>query len=51
VSGWGESLLRDDFEEGIGAVLAELARPGGAIGVAEACALAWGDGGRSLCAG
>jgi Plasmid pRiA4b ORF-3-like protein len=41
VSGWGESLLRDDFEEGIGAVLAELARLGGAIGVAEACALAW----------
>jgi hypothetical protein len=41
VSGWGESLLRDDFEEGIGAVLAAMARRGGALGLAEACALAW----------
>jgi hypothetical protein len=39
--GWGESLLRDDFEEGIGAVLTAMARQGGAIGRAEACALAW----------
>src|SRR6266508_3754047 len=41
VSGWGESLLRDDFEEGMGAVLAAMARQGGAVGLAEACALAW----------
>jgi Plasmid pRiA4b ORF-3-like protein len=41
VSGWGESLLRDDFEEGMGAVLAAMARQGGAIGLAESCALAW----------
>jgi hypothetical protein len=41
VSGWGASLLRDDFEEGIGAVLEAMARRGGAIGLAEACALAW----------
>jgi hypothetical protein len=40
-SGWGESLLRRHFEEGIGAVLAGMARRGGAIGLAEACALAW----------
>jgi hypothetical protein len=39
-SGWGESLLRDNFEEGIGAVLRAMARRGG-IGLAEACALAW----------
>ncbi len=41
VSGWGESLLRDDFEDGIGAVLEAMARRGGALGLAEACALAW----------
>jgi hypothetical protein len=41
VSGWGESLLRDDFEEGIGAVLQAMARRGGALGLPEACALAW----------
>src|SRR6266542_3619894 len=35
VSGWGESLLRDDFEEGMGAVLAAMARQGGAVGLAE----------------
>jgi hypothetical protein len=40
-SGWGESLLRRHFEEGVGAVLAGMARRGGAIGPAEACALAW----------
>ena len=40
-SGWGESLLRRHFEEGIGAVLAGMARRGGAIELAEACALAW----------
>ncbi|HZD00071.1 MAG TPA: plasmid pRiA4b ORF-3 family protein [Actinomycetes bacterium] len=40
-SGWGESLLRDNFEEGIGAVLAAMARHGGTVGRAEACALAW----------
>jgi hypothetical protein len=40
-SGWGESLLRRHFEEGVGAVLAGTARRGGAIGPAEACALAW----------
>jgi hypothetical protein len=39
VSGWGESLLRDDFEDGIGAVLEAMARR--ALGLAEACALAW----------
>jgi hypothetical protein len=39
VPGWGESLLRDDFEEGIGAVLAAMAR--GAITSGEACTLAW----------
>jgi len=39
-SGWGESLLRRHFEEGIGAVLAGMARRGGAIELAEACALA-----------
>jgi hypothetical protein len=27
--GWGESLLREDFEAGIGAVLAAMARRGG----------------------
>ncbi len=41
VSGWGESLLRDDFEAGTGAVLAAMARRGGAIGLTEACALAF----------
>src|SRR6266540_2178361 len=42
VSGWGESLLRDDFEEGMGAVLAAMARQGGAVGLAEAGAVgAW----------
>ena len=40
-SGWGESLLRRHFEEGIGAVLEGMARRGGAIGLAEACALGW----------
>jgi hypothetical protein len=39
--GWGESLLRRHFEEGIGALLAGMARRGGAVGLAEACALAW----------
>jgi hypothetical protein len=39
VPGWGESLLRDDFEEAVGAVLAAMTR--GAITPAEACALAW----------
>lgn len=39
VPGLGESLLRDDFEEAVGAVLAAMAR--GAITPAEACALAW----------
>jgi hypothetical protein len=41
VSGWGESLLRDNFEAGIGAVLVAMAHQGGGIGRAEACALAW----------
>jgi Plasmid pRiA4b ORF-3-like protein len=41
VTGWGESLLREDFENGIGAVLAAMARRGGAIAPAEACSLAW----------
>ncbi len=41
VTGWGESLLRDDFEEGLGAVLQAMVRRGGAIGLAEACALAF----------
>jgi hypothetical protein len=41
ISGWGESLLRDDFEEGVGAVLAAMARRAGAIAPAEACAIAW----------
>ena len=41
VSGWGGSLLRDNFQEGIGAVLAAMARQGGAIGLGEACVLAW----------
>src|SRR6266498_1457722 len=41
VSGWGESLLRDDFEDGIGAVLEAMARRGGALGLDQACALAW----------
>jgi len=41
VSGWGASLLRDDFEDGIGAVLEAMARRGGALGLAEARALAW----------
>jgi len=40
-SGWGESLLRRHFQEAIGAVLAGMARRGGAIGLAESCALAW----------
>jgi hypothetical protein len=40
-SGWGESLLRRPFKEGVGAVLAGMGRCGGAIGPAEACALAW----------
>ena len=39
VPGLGESLLRDDFEEAVGAVLAAMAR--GAMTPAEACALAW----------
>jgi hypothetical protein len=39
VPGWGESLLRDDFEEAVGAVLAAMTRS--AITPAEACALAW----------
>jgi hypothetical protein len=39
VSGWGESLLRENFEEALGAVLAELTR--GAITPGGACALAW----------
>jgi hypothetical protein len=41
VSGWGASLLRDDFEDGVGAVLEAMARRGDALGLAEACALAW----------
>jgi hypothetical protein len=41
VSGWGASLLRDDFEDGIGAVLEAMTRRGGALWLAEACALAW----------
>ena len=41
VSGWGESLLRDVFEDGIGAVLEAMGRRGGALGLAETCALAW----------
>jgi hypothetical protein len=40
-AGWGESVLRDDFEDGIGAVLEAMARRGRALGLAEACALAW----------
>jgi hypothetical protein len=40
-SGWGESLLRRHFEEGIGAVLAVMARRGGPIALAEVCTLAW----------
>jgi len=40
-SGWGESLLRRHFEEGIGAVLMAMGRRGGAIGLAEVCGLAW----------
>jgi Plasmid pRiA4b ORF-3-like protein len=39
--GWGESLLRRHFEEGIGAVLAAMARRGGPITFAEVCRLAW----------
>jgi hypothetical protein len=39
--GWGESLLRDNFQEGIGAVLEVMARRGGALGLDQACALAW----------
>jgi hypothetical protein len=40
-SGWGESLMRRHFDEAIAAVLARMGRHGGAIGVDEACALAW----------
>jgi Plasmid pRiA4b ORF-3-like protein len=39
--GWGGSLLRQDFEAGIGAVLAAMARHGGVIAPAKACSLAW----------
>jgi Plasmid pRiA4b ORF-3-like protein len=39
--GWGESLLRRHFEEGIGAVLAAMARRGGPITLGEVCRLAW----------
>ena len=39
--GWGESLLRRHFQEGIGAVLAAMARRGGPVALAELCALAW----------
>jgi hypothetical protein len=39
--GWGESLLRRHFEEGIGAVLAAMARRGGPIPLAQVCKLAW----------
>jgi Plasmid pRiA4b ORF-3-like protein len=38
-AGWGESLLRHDLEEAVGAVLAAMAR--GAITSEEACTLAW----------
>jgi hypothetical protein len=41
VAGWGASLLRDDFEDGAGAVLEAMARRGDALGLAEACVLAW----------
>ena len=41
VSGWSASLLRDDFQDGVGAVLETMARRGDALGLAEACALAW----------
>jgi hypothetical protein len=40
-SGWGESLLRRHFEEGIDAVLAAMARRAGAIPLPEVCELAW----------
>jgi Plasmid pRiA4b ORF-3-like protein len=39
VSGWGESLLRENFEEALGAVLAAMTR--GAITPGGACAVAW----------
>jgi hypothetical protein len=41
VSGWGASLLRDDFEHGIGAVLEAMALRGRSLGLAEACVSAW----------
>jgi Plasmid pRiA4b ORF-3-like protein len=40
-SGWGASLLRENFEAGIGAVLAAMAHRGGVIAPAEAGSLAW----------
>jgi Plasmid pRiA4b ORF-3-like protein len=39
--GWGESLMRRHFDEAVAAVLARMTRHGGAIGLAEASALAW----------
>src|SRR5262245_39889832 len=40
-SGWGESLMRRHLDEAVAAVLVRMARHGGAIGLDEACTLAW----------
>jgi hypothetical protein len=40
-SGWGESLLRHHFDEGIGAVLAGVYAHGRPVEVMEVCAWAW----------
>lgn len=39
--GWGQSLLRWEFEAALGAVLAETCRRGGTIAIADAHELAW----------
>ncbi len=40
-SGWAESLMRRHFGEAVGAVLEEMYRQGGTIGISAACGLAW----------
>jgi hypothetical protein len=39
--GWGESMLRGQFAEGIGAVLAGIHAQDDPVGLAEACGWAW----------
>jgi hypothetical protein len=39
--GWGESMLRGRFAEGIGAVLAGIYAHNGPVGLTDACAWAW----------